>query len=196
MWTPVLMPARPPLGMVFACFMVAIMIGSSLYALLLSKGYRAEDTLKIILLILLASMILCCFAASPDRSYYDLLALYAGFLALEIAIGMYFPAMSYLRSQIIPEGHRANVMNWFRVPMNIITCSVLLCLNLEFFAKDQRIMFGICLVLCVLGLVAWTRFKKVMDKISPSHHIVDLSNAGDHDHSEKANLLSNNDSDA
>ena len=31
MWTPVLMPSEPPLGMVFANFMVAIMIGSSLY---------------------------------------------------------------------------------------------------------------------------------------------------------------------
>ena len=27
---------------------------------------------------------------------------------------MYFPAISYLRSQVIPESHRANVMNWFR----------------------------------------------------------------------------------
>ena len=38
LWTPVLMPTHPPLGMVFACFMVAIMIGSSLYTLLLAKG--------------------------------------------------------------------------------------------------------------------------------------------------------------
>jgi MFS family permease len=42
MWTPVLMPAHPPLGMVFACFMVAIMIGSSIYTLLQARGYNAE----------------------------------------------------------------------------------------------------------------------------------------------------------
>jgi hypothetical protein len=41
-----MMPANPPFGMVFACFMVAIMIGSSLYTLLLGKGYAAEDTLR------------------------------------------------------------------------------------------------------------------------------------------------------
>jgi len=33
--------------MVFACFMVAIMIGSSLYMLLLARGYAAEDTLRV-----------------------------------------------------------------------------------------------------------------------------------------------------
>lgn len=32
--------------MVFACFMVAIMIGSSLYTLLLARGYTTEDTLR------------------------------------------------------------------------------------------------------------------------------------------------------
>ena len=39
-----MMPANPPFGMVFACFMVAIMIGSSLYTLLLARGYAAEDS--------------------------------------------------------------------------------------------------------------------------------------------------------
>ena len=42
-----MMPANPPFGMVFACFMVAIMIGSSLYTLLLARGYAAEDTLRL-----------------------------------------------------------------------------------------------------------------------------------------------------
>ena len=51
LWTPVLMPAKPPLGMVFASFMVAIMIGSSIYTVLLSKGHRPEDTLKTILVV-------------------------------------------------------------------------------------------------------------------------------------------------
>ena len=37
LWTPVLDPAKPPLGMVFACFMVAIMIGSSIYAILIGE---------------------------------------------------------------------------------------------------------------------------------------------------------------
>ena len=89
--------------------MVAIMIGSSVFSLLLSKGFRAEETLRIILVILALSMGICCVMASPNRNTNDMVIIYAAFLILEVAIGMYFPAMSYLKSQIIPEGHRANV---------------------------------------------------------------------------------------
>merc|ERR1719189_838580 len=148
--------------MVFACFMVAIMIGSSVFLLLLSKGFRAEETLRIILVILALSMGICCVMASPNRNTNDMVIIYAAFLILEVAIGMYFPAMSYLKSQIIPEGHRANVMNWFRVPMNVITCAALMSLNLEFFAHDKRIMFSICFILCLIGIVTWSSFKKVV----------------------------------
>ena len=42
---------------------------------------------------------------------------------------MYFPSMGYLRSQVIPEEQRASIMNWFRVPMNLITCGGLLWLH-------------------------------------------------------------------
>jgi len=98
-------------------------------------------------------MTTCCVFAGPQRSLTDMTILYVAFLALEVAIGMYFPAMSYLKSQIIPESHRANVMNWFRVPMNVITCAVLLSLHMEFLAHDKRLVFAFCTFLCVLGLV-------------------------------------------
>ena len=42
LWTPVLTPSTsegsPPLGMVFSCFMLCIMIGSSTFTLLMTKG--------------------------------------------------------------------------------------------------------------------------------------------------------------
>ena len=62
--------------------------------------------------------------------------------------------MSYTKSQVIPESHRANVMNWFRVPMNIITCAALLCLHVDWISYDKRLVFGACLVLCFMGLYA------------------------------------------
>ena len=81
---------------------------------------------------------------------------------------MYFPAISYLRSQVIPESHRANVMNWFRyvwlgyklsillnslfrVPMNIMTCGALLRLHVETISQDKRIVFAACFILCIIG---------------------------------------------
>jgi len=123
LWTPVLMPAHPPLGMVFACFMVCIMIGSSAYTLLLAKGYKAEDILKLCLCVITAGMAVCAVTGGPDAGLVDVVTTYLAFLIMELAFGMYFPAASYLKSQVIPESHRANVMNWFRVPMNIITCA-------------------------------------------------------------------------
>ena len=100
LWTPVLMPASPPLGMVFACFMVAIMIGSSIYTILLAKGYKAEQCLRIILITIGSSMLVCCLTASPDRSTIHMILIYGAFLVLEIALGMYFPAMSYLKRYV------------------------------------------------------------------------------------------------
>ena len=50
----------------------------------------------------------------PNATQFDTIVSFIAFLVLEVAIGMYFPAISYLRSQVIPESHRANVMNWFR----------------------------------------------------------------------------------
>lgn len=185
LWTPILMPAQPPLGMVFACFMVAIMIGSSIYAILLAKGYKAEDTLKIILVIVTSSMLVCCFAASPDRGLPQIIIIYVAFLILEVALGMYFPAMSYLKSQIIPEGHRANVMNWFRVPMNMITCTVLLSLNLELFAQDKRIIFLFCLVLSIAGLLVFKNFTRAL--AATNHKVVNDSDLDEN--TERVNLL-------
>ena len=51
------------------------------------------------------------------------------FLALELSIGLYFPSIGTLRGRLIPESHRATVTNWFRVPMNLITCATLLAVS-------------------------------------------------------------------
>ena len=95
---------------------------------------------------------------------------------------------SFLKSQVIPEGHRANVMNWFRVPMNMIMCGALLSLHADVFAQDKRIMFMMCLGLSILGIVICSTFSRIMAK---PNHIVDLSS----DRNEKASLLADHESD-
>ena len=57
------MPSNPPFGMVFACFMVAIMIGSSIYTLLLARGFAAEETLR-------CSIALVIFCTSNSGNNY------------------------------------------------------------------------------------------------------------------------------
>lgn len=68
----VLMPSNPPFGMVFACFMVAIMIGSSLYTIILSKGYSAEETLRFVIGLIALTMGICLFTTGPERSQSDI----------------------------------------------------------------------------------------------------------------------------
>lgn len=85
-------------------------------------------------------------------------------------------------SQIIPESHRANVMNLYRVPMNVITCTALLGLNLEMFAQDKRLMFLFCLALSMIGFLVSNAFIKATSKTT---HVVDLGN----DKTERVNLL-------
>jgi len=161
LWTPVLDTGTTPLGMVFSCFMVCIMVGSAMFSIMAHRGFTEADILKKCLMIISASMAVCCYTARPGASQFDTILSFLAFLALEVAIGMYFPAISYLRSQVIPESHRANVMNWFRVPMNIITCGALLCLHVEAISKDKRIVFGACLLLALLGTFLCNKFVAV-----------------------------------
>jgi len=153
LWTPVLetQDYHLPLGMIFSCFMVCIMVGSSLFSILKNKGHSEAMMLKYCLALMASAMAVCCYSARPGASVSDKVISFSAFIALEVAIGMYFPTISYLRSQVIPESHRANVMNWFRVPMNCLTCGALLCLHMDEISNDKRIVFAACFMMSALG---------------------------------------------
>jgi hypothetical protein len=83
------------------------------------------------------------------------------FLVLEVSIGLYFPSIGCLRSQIIPEERRATVTNWFRVPMNIITCVTLLAINHPVVAADKRPIFATCTGLLITAVVVCSKFNAI-----------------------------------
>ena len=70
--------------------------------------------------------------------------------------------------------------------MNMITCTVLLSLNLELFAQDKRIIFLFCLVLSIVGLLVFKKFTKTLaaNPKATSHHVDDLG-----EKTERVNLL-------
>ena len=152
LWTPVMGPAEPPLGMVFACFMVAIMIGSSIYSIAISHGFTSGQTLQQSLIMIAVSMGVCTLLTGTQSSYLDIELVYFAFILFEVAIGIYFPSMSYLKSQFIPEACRANIMNWFRVPMNVITCIALLCLRNKTISGNKSFVFLACFTMSLVGL--------------------------------------------
>merc|ERR1719335_1310395 len=59
---------------------------------------------------------------SDALSKYNLWA----FVAFEVCVGIYFPSICTLKSEAVPEAHRATIYNIFRAPMNAIVVSVLL----------------------------------------------------------------------
>jgi len=51
---------------------------------------------------------------------------FLSFLGFEACVGAYFPAVSTVKSQVVPEEARAGVYNVYRVPLNLFVVMVLL----------------------------------------------------------------------
>lgn len=156
-WTPVLSSGNPPLGMVFASFMVCIMVGSSLYSIMLAKKFTPEQLLVCAVTLAVVAMSICIYSTGETHLYLSFLA----FLILEVAVGMYFPAIGFLRSQVIPEDLRAGIMNWFRVPTNIITCASLLLVHNNTIISSTQAMFTICTVMLLVAVLSSLKFMKL-----------------------------------
>jgi len=144
LWTPVLDPGQPPLGLTFSTFMIAIMIGSSLYSILINRGERPEQIMKYCVMLMGASLFVCAITSNPSFPTDYLYLSYVAFLGLEISVGLYFPCIGRLRGETIPDNLRANIMNWFRVPMNAITCAALVGMHHFDDPKASQYMFLLC----------------------------------------------------
>ena len=172
LWTPVLLvPASgndgaPPLGMIFSCFMVCIMIGSSLFSHLLNeKMWTPGQILQAAATTFACCTAVCTYSAHPAANNAFRNTSFLAFLTLETAIGLYFPSIGTLRSKLIPESHRATVVSWFRVPMNIITCATLLAVNHPTVAADKRSIFATCTGLLITGVLVASKFNRFIDKV-------------------------------
>ncbi|XP_043939824.1 molybdate-anion transporter [Protopterus annectens] len=153
LWTPVLDPYGPPLGIVFSSFMAASMIGSSLYRIATSKKYHLQPMhiLSLSVLMVFFSLFMLTFSTNPGQENPS--ESFLAFLLIELACGLYFPAMGFLRRKVIPETSQVGVMNWFRVPLNLLACLGLLILH-DSDKTGTRNMFAICAALMVMALLA------------------------------------------
>lgn len=154
LWTPVLDTVeKMPLGWIFSTFMVAIMIGSQVSSILHHRDFTHRRILTLSITLMVGSLSVAALATRQfsDDPHKRRVIAYVSFLCFEAAIGAYFPTIASLRGEIIPEDCRASVMTWFRLPLNIITCLVLLATNI--FTIDKSIMFMLCGLLCFIGLL-------------------------------------------
>lgn len=152
-WTPALSAASEfiiPHGYIFASFMVACMMGSSLFKML-SKDYRPESFMRYVLV--LSGFCLAVPTIAPNSTAL----VFGAFVVFEICVGIFWPAMGYMRGIYIPEQTRATIMNFCRVPLNaIVICILVLNLPMQwifhscvlfliFATIAQQILYSLCL---------------------------------------------------
>ncbi|XP_005110655.1 molybdate-anion transporter [Aplysia californica] len=159
LWTPILEPGQPSLGIVFSCFMVCILIGQAVFQILTSRGVAITKILMFVVILSLLSILTCVYSTHPRTRHLN--TSLVAFLCFQFCVGLYFPAMNVLRVKVIPEPHRYAIMNWFRVPLNLISCAVLMLLHEDAFLHGNHLIFVVCLGLLGLMLLATYRLIKI-----------------------------------
>jgi MFS family permease len=132
--------ATIPHGYIFAGFMVAIMIGSSVFTLL-CKRFTVESFMRPVLFISAVSLL------TPIVFPGNQLIIFTGFIVFEICVGIFWPALGTMRGKYVPEATRATVMNFFRVPLNLIVVVILLQ-NLS-----MTVIFTCCVIFLFIAAV-------------------------------------------
>jgi MFS family permease len=140
MWTPALKTTDENdstskfLGLIFAVFMVCVMIGSSIFKIFSSR----RDLLYKIPLFMHGT----AFASMTIITLFldNKIIVYSMFLVFEATVGLFYPSYGVIKSEKIPEDIRSAVMNIFRIPLNIFV--VVLLLKIKFLSS--RIVFCIC----------------------------------------------------
>ena len=127
-------------------------------------GFSTSTTLQLAAGIFAGCMSLTAVTSSPTATDKMRITSLVCFLVLETSVGLYFPSIGCLRSQLIPEERRATVTNWFRVPMNLITCVTLLAINHPVVAADKRPIFATCTGLLITAVVVCSKFNAIQKR--------------------------------
>ncbi|CAA0824707.1 Major facilitator superfamily protein [Striga hermonthica] len=171
LWTPALSPNDEdiPHGFIFATFMLASMLGSSIAARLLARNtIKVESYMQIVFVISSGSLllpILTNFLVPAPKvkgggiSFSGCLQL-LGFCTFEACVGLFWPSIMKMRSQYIPEEARSTIMNFFRIPLNIFVCVVLYNVN----AFPITVMFGMCSIFLFVASILQRRLSAIGDK--------------------------------
>jgi len=156
-WTPALaVPDLPPLphGLVFSLFMMCCMCGAAVFSL--ADPQVRPSAVLFPTLVLSASALLTASICIQLKTAS--VVVFVAFLVYEFTIGIYFPAMGTMKSHVVPEPMRASVYSFFRVPMNMILCSMLL----SRFKLDES--FRTCCLLLISAVVALGLLMFIIEK--------------------------------
>jgi len=125
-WTPALdsETVKPPHGVIFALFMMACMCGASLSTL---AGNIAKPGMRLLCTFGAGFLSFTVASHAASRTSGENLGLsLSAFLLFEFCVGVYFPSVGVLKSEVVPESVRGTVYNLYRVPLNAIVVGLLL----------------------------------------------------------------------
>ncbi|RMY90831.1 hypothetical protein D0861_03418 [Hortaea werneckii] len=104
-----------PFGLIFASFMSAMMLGS-----MTTSAMNLTSNLKTSSRLTLHTVALATIAlVTPVLAKSSETGVFWAFALFEICVGMYFPAMSKLKSEVVEEKVRGKVYGMMRVPLNL-----------------------------------------------------------------------------
>lgn len=116
-----------PLGMVFATFMLAMMLGGKIYEMMTKILKRTN-----------ADVILYATTVSTASMYWlsthqtsKALTTYLAYVLFELSCGAYFPSMAALRNRIVPQKEAQAIGVWVRIPLNSLATAALIYLHTE-----------------------------------------------------------------
>ncbi|KAF0979844.1 hypothetical protein FDP41_000997 [Naegleria fowleri] len=160
MWTPTLNNSvkgqELEIGYIFAAFMLAVMIGSLVFRALLVNSDEVEKkddsnfvfgawrSPEYILLFVFGLALVSLIVPIVSSSFYLILF---GFLMFEFCVGIFWPAISTVKSVYIPEDVRSTVMNYIRIPTNFLVV-------LSLYFVDNIPQFPVCCLLLTVALVS------------------------------------------
>ena len=147
------------LGIIFAVFMICVMIGSSIFRLLTQDmdGNSAPSTtlFRVPLYVhLVATASMGLLTLFLREKWF----VYAMFLVFEGTTGVFYPSYGMIKSEKIPEDIRSAVMNILRIPLNIFV--VLLLLKFKYLSSST--VLSVCTAAHAIAFVAYFYFYTTM----------------------------------
>lgn len=122
-WTPSLQAAHTtepqtvsvlPYGLIFSAFMASMMLGSLIFnQLTISKVATQAQLLTYAFILASLSFLISILYAEHEG------IVFWAWCVLEMCVGIYHPAMGYLKSVIVDDGKRAAVYALMRIPLGL-----------------------------------------------------------------------------
>ncbi|KAH8662306.1 major facilitator superfamily domain-containing protein [Xylariales sp. PMI_506] len=137
-----------PFGVIFSSFMCAMMIGSAIFSLQ-TASHNVKSTLDMMMIVTL--IVSCCLSLAAMLRNQAIL--FWVLCVLEGCIGVYFPSIAFLKSQLINDGIRGQVYSILRFPVNTFVVMAL-SLDEEGDAHRNHIFLTCAALLLVAFMIA------------------------------------------